>query len=115
MATNQKSKKQISLKDRLHGMFMGSFVSLRFVKKHWVTLFVTLVLIMTYISTKYQCMTDMETIAKLHKELDVAQTERIREQSTFRSRIRESAMQELVDSLLPGLGVQEQPPYVIKN
>lgn len=111
---NQQKQKKIALGERLHGMFMGSFVSLRFVKKHWITLFVSLVLIMTFISTKYQCMTDMETIANLRKELDVAQTERIREQSTFRSRIRESAMQEMVDSLLPGLGVQEQPPFVLK-
>ena len=55
--------------------------------------------------------TDMETISKLTTQLEVVKTERIRQRSTYMSRIRESAMQELADSIRPGLTVQEQPPY----
>ena len=56
----------------------------------------------------------METIQRLERELEVAKTERIREKSTYMSRIRESRMQHKVDSLRLGLTVQEQPPFRLR-
>ena len=53
----------------------------------------------------------METIRSLQKELEVAKTERVRAKSIYMSRIRESSMQHMVDSLGLGLTIQEQPPY----
>lgn len=96
-------------------MLFGSLVSSDFIVKHWLKIFCLLLLVMIYISTKYQCQTGMESIKKLNARLEVMKTERIRERSTYMSRIRESAMQSLADSIKPGLRVQEQPPYHINN
>lgn len=95
-------------------LIFGSVISSDFIVRHWLKIFVLMLLIMIYISTKYQCQTDMETISKLTNRLEVVKTERIRERSTYMSRIRESAMQQLADSIHPGLTVQEQPPYHVE-
>ena len=61
---------------------------------------------MVYITNRYQCL-----IRKLEHELEIVQTERIRERSEYMSRIRESSMQELVDTMHLNLRVQDKPPY----
>lgn len=66
---------------------------------------------MVYITNRYQCLTRMEEIRKLEHELEIVQTERIRERSEYMSRIRESSMQELVDTMHLNLRVQDKPPY----
>jgi hypothetical protein len=96
-------------------VLFGNVISSEFFSRHWMKIFILVVLVMIYISNKYQCLTSMETIKHLESELEVAKTERIRERSTYMSRIRESAMQELVDSVMPGLTVQEQPPYELES
>ena len=53
----------------------------------------------------------MERIRSLERELEVAKTERVRAKSAYMSKIRESSIQEMVDSLGLGITVQEQPPY----
>lgn len=107
-----KKKPKLSLTARV---LYGDVISSEFFSKHWIGIFCLAVLVLIYISTKYQCLTSMETIKRLESELEVAKTERIRERSTYMSRIRESSMQELVDSVMPGLSVQEQPPYQLSN
>ena len=63
---------------------------------------------MVYITNRYQCLTRMEEIRKLEHELEIVQTERIRERSEYMSRIRESSMQELVDTMHLNLRVQDK-------
>lgn len=91
----------------------GNVLTSDFFKHNWLKVVVAVVLIMIYISTKYQCMTSMETIKKLENEVDVIKTESVRERSAYMSRIRESAISEFADSIRPGLRVAEQPPYVL--
>lgn len=93
----------------------GNVVTSEFFVRHWLKLFMLLVLVMIYISTSYQCKTLMEEIRTLENELLVVRTERIRERSEYMSRTRESAMQHLVDSVRPGLTVQEQPPFALDD
>lgn len=92
-------------------ILQGNVLTSDFFIRNWLKVFVALVLIMIYISTKYQCMTSMERIKKLEGETEVARTECIRERSEYMSRIRESAISAMADSVRPGLQVQEQPPY----
>ncbi|MEE1207700.1 MAG: FtsL-like putative cell division protein [Muribaculaceae bacterium] len=92
-------------------LIYGNVVTSEFFARHWMKFFILLVLVMIYISTKYECMTKMEEIQRLERELSVAKTERIRQHSNYMSRTRESAMQQLVDTVIPGLAVQEQPPF----
>ena len=89
----------------------GRVLSLDFFRRNWAVVLGLMVMMMIYITNRYQCQTQMETIQKLEKQLEVAKTERVRAKSTYMSRIRESSMQEMVDSLRLHLTVQEQPPY----
>lgn len=97
----------------LQHVLYGNIVSSEFFVRHWVKVFLVVIIVMISISTKYQCMTAMEQIKVLQTKLNVARTECVRERSTYMSRIRESAMKELVDATLPGLAVPEHPAYVI--
>lgn len=93
--------------DALHGRIL----SMDFFRRHWLPVLGVVVMLMIYITNRYTCQTQMETIQRLEKQLEVAKTERVREKSSYMSRIRESKMQHKVDSLGLGLTVQEQPPY----
>ncbi len=72
-------------------------------------------MLLVFITNRYQCLTRMEEIRKLEQTLEVIETERIRERSTYMSRIRESSMQELVDTMNLHLKIQDQPPYKLQN
>lgn len=124
MASNQsRNRKKSSVRQAivsapartLRSILFGGVVSSDFFYRHKLKLFVILVLVMFYISTKYQCQTGMQTIRKLENRLEVVKTESIRERSLYMSRIRESSMTRLADSIHPGLAVQTQPPFVIEN
>ncbi len=95
------------------GVVSGGLLSSDFFYRHKLKIFVALVLVMIYIATKYQCMTGMESIRRLENRLEVVKTERIRERSRYMSRIRESSMAAIADSIRPGLSVQNQPPYTL--
>lgn len=98
--------------DNIIKKFMfGQMLSLDFFKRHWVSVFVVVVAILIYITNRYQCLTRMEDIRKLEQDLEIVETERIRERSTYMSRIRESSMQEMVDTMHLNLRIQDQPPY----
>jgi hypothetical protein len=95
------------LKRTIHGQILST----DFFRRHWLPVLGIVVMLMIYITNRYTCQTQMETIQKLEHQLEVAKTERIREKSTYMSRIRESKMQHKVDSLRLGLTVQERPPF----
>lgn len=113
MKTAAGGKKSITPRRTLFSLLSGGLIDAGFFRKHKLQIFALVVLIMWYIATKYECMTGMENIQKLEKELDVVKTERIRQSSRYMSRIRESSMAGIADSIRPGLRVQQQPPYVI--
>jgi hypothetical protein len=93
----------------------GRLLSTDFFRRHWLPVLGVVVMLMIYITNRYTCQTQMETIQRLEHELEVAKTERIREKSTYMSRIRESKMQQKVDSLRLGLTTQERPPYRLQK
>lgn len=84
-----------------------------FFARHWLPTLLFILVMMVYITTKYTCKTNLEKIAALEKKLEIVENERSRERSAFMSRIRETSMQQLVDSLHLNLSVQPQPPYKI--
>lgn len=87
---------------------------MRFFGRHWSLILALVVMILIYITFRYQCLTAMETIQSLEKELMVVKTERIREKSRYMSNIRESAMRERIQALGLDLEIRERPPYKIK-
>jgi len=96
--------------DIAHGRFLTS----RLFKRYFFAVLLIVVLIMMSISVRYDCVTGMETIAALRTKLEVVRTELQRERSAYMSTTRESAMQQRVDSLGLGLGIQQRPPFKIK-
>lgn len=93
----------------------GRILSIDFFKRNWVVVLGVVVMLMVYITSRYECQTKMERIRALETELEVAKTERVRAKSAYMSRIRESSMQKMIDSLRLGLTVQEQPPYKLSR
>lgn len=96
-----------TISDVIHGRIL----SIDFFRRHWLAVLGIVAMLMIYITNRYTCQTQMETIQRLQHDLEVVKTERVREKSAYMSRIRESKMQAEVDSLRLGLTVQEQPPF----
>ncbi|MDE5635949.1 MAG: hypothetical protein K2I52_06565 [Muribaculaceae bacterium] len=92
----------------------GRLISTDFFSRHWITVALLVLMFVWYITNKYECQTSMETIQKLEKELEIVRTERVREQSSYMSRIRESSMLQLVRRNRLDLQIQDTPPYKIK-
>lgn len=89
----------------------GRLIDAEFFKHNWIVFAAVVLLLLAYITNKYSCQTKMEEEQRLTEELEIIKTERVRMRSLYMGRIRESAMQQLVDSLHLGLSVQERPPY----
>lgn len=91
----------------------GRLLSLDFFRRHWLGVFMCVILIMIYISNKYSFQTRIESINSLRNELGVIRTEFIRERSMYMSAIRESAMRQRLDSIGLDLTYQVQPPFLL--
>ncbi|MCM1162921.1 MAG: FtsL-like putative cell division protein [Muribaculaceae bacterium] len=92
----------------------GSVISSDFFARHWLPTVIFVVVMMIYITTKFTYRTNIEKITALEQRLEIVENEKDRERSSFMSRTRETAMQQMVDSLDLGLRVQPQPPYKIR-
>lgn len=106
-----KKEKNSILRTVLRGRVLSSDIFSR----HWLFIVTLMVVVMIYITDKYENQTSMEEIRRLNGVLEVAKTECVRARSTFMSRTRESHMQHLVDSLSLGLYVQDRPPYQLTS
>lgn len=111
--TSEKNRKKPSAGSIVSSALHGRWLSMRFFGRHWAVILALVVMILVYITNRYQCMTAMETIQQLEKELMVVKTERIRQKSTYMSNIRESAMQQRIDNQNLNLQIRERPPYKI--
>lgn len=115
--TNKKNnlgKKIVTAPGRsIKSILTGGVISSDFFKRHKLSIVMAILMLMFYISTKYQCQTGMETIRRMEEQLDITTAESIRERSQYMSRIRESSMSALADSIRPGLAVQQQPPFIL--
>lgn len=96
-------------------LFRGQVISSDFFARHWLPILIFIIVMMVYITTKFTYRTNIEKIEALEKQLEIVQNESSRERSSFMSRIRETSMQQLVDSLGLNLRVQPQPPFSIKK
>ncbi len=108
--TTNRPARRLSFIERL---FRGQVISSDFFARHWLPVVITILVIMIYITTKYTCQTNMEKISALERQLEIVTNEKARERSAFMGRIRETSMQQMVDSLHLNLKVQTQPPYKI--
>ena len=93
----------------------GKVFSSAFFARHWLPGLIGVAVVLTYITGKYINQTRMETINKLNRELEIVKAERVRVRSEYMGRTCESSMQQLVDSVIPGLAVQDRPPYTVEK
>jgi hypothetical protein len=89
----------------------GELLTLDLFLKHWIRIFLFVAMIIIFISSKYECQTCMEEIKTLKRDLEIIETECVRVKGEYMSRVRESYMAHLVDSMRLNLKVQEQPPF----
>ena len=82
--------------------------------KHLPAVLIVVLLAMCYISVRFDCVTAMEKVQTLTRDLEVTRTDVQRERALYMSSTCESSMQQMVDSLGLGLRVQERPPYRLK-
>jgi len=110
---NSAAEKKETSGNMLRQLMYGQVVSSDFFARNWIAMLLVVIMILVYIAGKYTCQTKMEQVRKLTSKLETVRAERIRAKSEYMGKIRESAMQEMVDTLHLGLRVQENPPYVI--
>lgn len=96
-------------------VFRGQVISSDFFARHWLPILIFIIVMMVYITTKFTYRTNIEKIEALQKQLEIVQNESSRERSLFMSRIRETSMQQMVDSLHLNLRVQPQPPFTVRK
>lgn len=116
MTARRKKDKQSDNRPRsniFRRMLFGTAVSIDPIKRSWVAIALAVVLIVSYTGTRYQNKLGMEKINKLMTQLEVVKSESIDQHMRYMSRTREAAMVSLADSVRPGLGIREQPPYVL--
>lgn len=111
---SQQPDKKASSGSVLRQLMYGQIVSSDFFARNWMAMLLVVVMILVYIAGKYTCQTKMEQVRSLQRELETVRTERIRARSDYMGRIREFAMQEMVDTLHLGLCVREYPPYIVE-
>lgn len=111
MATEKVKKKKGSV---ISSAVRGRWLSTRFFSRNWDIILALVVLVMIYITNRYQCLTAMENIQKLNKELEVIKSERIRQKSEYMNAIREKTMQKSIREAGLDLTHREQPPFKLK-
>lgn len=91
----------------------GRLVTGTFFARHWLQILVIISMMLVYITNRYSCQRSMEEIRSLNERLSIVQSESYRVRGLYMSRIRESEMREMLDTLHMGLSVQSRPPYHI--
>lgn len=96
-------------------MAFGALVSSDFFARYWLQIVIFVIVMMVYITTKFTYRANLERISALEKRLEIVENEMDRERSAYRSRTRETSMQQMVDSLHLDLKVQPRPIYEITD
>ncbi len=84
-----------------------------FTNNAWI-LIIFLVAILSLIGLRYKTKSKMAEIKQLRHNLEIVQSEKLREKAEYMSLIRETEMRRLVNEKHLGLVFQEQPPYEIQ-
>ncbi len=107
----KKGKKKNFIKSLLY----GEFIPITVVRRYSGVLLLVLLFLLGYIANKFMCQLDMESIRQLKVELARVKTDYVNASASYYSRIRETEMRELVDSLGLGLKTSDCPPYNITS
>lgn len=92
----------------------GQSLSIEFFTYNAWILVIVLVAVLSLIGLRYKTKTKMAEIKKLSHKLELAQSDKLREQAAYMSLVRETEMRRLVTEKKLGLIFQEQPPYEVE-
>ena len=92
----------------------GQSLSLEFFSYNAWILVILLVAVLSLIGLRYKTKTKMSEIKRLSHQLELAQSDKMREQAAYMSLVRETEMRRLVAEKNLGLIFQEQPPYDVE-
>ncbi|MBR2146519.1 MAG: hypothetical protein IJ925_03660 [Muribaculaceae bacterium] len=91
------------------------FLTLSFFKRYWVYVVAITVMMLMYISNKYQYQSDKAKLGTLKVMLNNANTDFVAASSNYNSRILESQMKSYIDSMGIDLNISKQPPYKLTS
>lgn len=112
MAKKSSNSRQTKRKSSfLSKLFHGRLVSSDFFARNWLVIALLVVFLMAYISSNYTNKIKREQVKSYKAQVEVMKTERNRARSKYMGKVRESAMQQLVDSMHLGLQVQDDPAF----
>lgn len=92
----------------------GGAVDSRFFKKHFFATAFIVITCVAMIAARFENATTAAAIRSVRKQIEIADSHKLQEQSRYMTLTRESAMTHLVDSLGLGLSVPETHPYLIR-
>lgn len=113
-ATPRRATKKSPLKRGLRAgknVIHGRMISMDFFSRHWIGVAIAVLLLVWYITNKYECRTSMERVQSLERQLEIVKGDYVNEHSVYMSQIREGAMEELAKKNKLNLRVQDEPPY----
>ena len=114
-AKSGNSKKNVPLaKQLIKDLRYGQSLSLEFFSYNAWILVILLVAVLSLIGLRYKTKTKMSEIKRLSHQLELAQSDKMREQAAYMSLVRETEMRRLVAEKNLGLIFQEQPPYDVE-
>lgn len=99
----------------LRQVMYGRVVTSDFFARNWLVMLLIVSMVMVYIAGKYTCQTKMEQVRSLTSTIEKVRAERIRARSAYMSSVRETSMQQMIDTMHLGLSVRENPPFVIES
>lgn len=109
-----KEERKRKVRDGALDLFTGEWLTSVFFGKHKFAVLITVVMLILYMSYKYEYKSRMREINSLKVELAKTQSESIRQKSLYRSNIRESEMIERINEAGLDLRMQPKPPYELK-
>lgn len=108
-------EKKAKKKNILKAVLYGEIIPITVVRRYSGVLLLVLLFLLGYIANKFMCQLDMQTIKQLKVELARVKTDYVNASASYYSRIRETEMKELVDSLNLGLKSPDCPPYKVSS
>ena len=95
----------------LRGVWQGRILSLELFRRNFLYIIAIVGMLLMYIGNKFECQSKMAQVMQLKKELDNAKTDCVNASARYNSKIRESQMKALVDTMHIDLTAPNQPPY----
>lgn len=92
----------------------GRSLSIEFFSYNAWILVIVLVAVLSLIGLRYKTKTKMSEIKSLTHQLELSQSDKLREKAAYMSLVRETEMRRLVAEKHLGLIFQEQPPYEVE-